>query len=455
MLSFFLGQPASLLLLLLSASLARASLQIVPGATWTGTNTDAHIQAHGAGVFVEDGVYYLIGEDHTDGSAFQNINCYSSTDLVSWTYVGALLSQTSSGDLGPDRVVERPKVIYNSSTGKYVLWLHIDDSSYAEAKVGVATGTSVCGKYDYLGSWQPLGYQSRDIGLFQDDDGTAYLLTEDRVNGLRIDSLTSDYLNVSAAVYLFADYEAPAMLKQNGYYYLFASHLSGWDPNDNEYVYATDIAGPWSSWTTFATVGTDTYSSQTNYILPVSSDLTMYLGDRWVSTNLMASTYVWLPLTISGTSVTMADQVNWIPNVASGGDWTEGPSETWPEGEDATLTDGATVVTCSGCSGGEAAGYIGGPDDGTVTFTGVESDATTKTTIRIKYENGDSTQRFANVSCNGVEQNIAFLPTADGNTPGSSVVTCGLTTGSSNTVVITQTDGTYGPDVDRIMVPLS
>lgn len=137
------------------------------------------MQAHGAGVFVDGGTYYLIGEDKTDGSAFQNINCYSSTDLVSWKYVGALLSQTSSGDLGPNRVVERPKVLYNSSTKKYVLWMHIDDSSYAEAKVGVATGDSVCGKYTYQGSWQPLGYQSRDIGVFQDDNGSAYLLTED------------------------------------------------------------------------------------------------------------------------------------------------------------------------------------------------------------------------------------------------------------------------------------
>lgn len=126
-----------------------------------------------------DGTYYLIGEDKTNGSAFQNVNCYSSKDLVSWTYVGALLSRTASGDLGPNRVVERPKVIYNSSTRKYVMYLHIDDSSYGEAKVGVATGDSVCGKYSYIGSWRPLGFQSRDIGLYQDDDGKAYLLTED------------------------------------------------------------------------------------------------------------------------------------------------------------------------------------------------------------------------------------------------------------------------------------
>ncbi|KUI72633.1 hypothetical protein VM1G_08505 [Cytospora mali] len=442
--------------LLLSASVAYASLQIVPGATWTGTNTGLHMQAHGAGVFELDGTYYLIGEDHTDGSAFQNVNCYSSTDLVSWKYVGALLSQTSSGDLGPSRVVERPKVIYNSSTKKYVLYMHIDSSSYGEAKVGVATGDSVCGSYDYLGSWQPLGHQSRDIGLFQDDDGSAYLLSEDRANGLRIDALTDDYLNISSAVYLFDDYEAPAMVKKNGYYFLFASHLSGWSPNDNLYTYSKSLSSGWSDWTTFATAGSDTYSSQTNYILPVSDDLTMYLGDRWVSSNLMASTYVWLPLAFSGTDVTMADYVNWIPNVAGGGSWTAGPSETDPEGENATLADGAKVVSCSGCSGGESAGYIGGSTGGSATFNGVVSHATTTTTIRIKYENGDSTQRFANVSCNGVEQNLAFLPTASGNgTPGSSVLTCGLKEGSANVVVVTQTDGSYGPDVDRLMVPVS
>lgn len=267
--------------------------------------------------------------------------------------------------------------------------------------------------------------------------------------------MTDDYLNVTANTYLFADYEAPALVKKNGYYFLFASKLSGWTPNDNVYTYATNLSGPWASWTTFATAGTNTYTSQTNFVLPVSDSLTMYLGDRWVSSNLMRSTYVWLPLTFSGTTVTMTNYVNWIPNVASGGAWTAGPSETQPEGEDATLTNGATVGSCSGCSGSEVAGYIGGPSEGTVTFSGVTSNATTTSTIRINYANGDSSQRYANVTCNGVEHNVAFLPTGSGNTPGSSVVNCALTQGSANTISITQTNGNYGPDVDRIMVPVS
>lgn len=178
----------------------------------------------------------MIGEDKTDGSAFQNINCYASTNLVEWSYVGALLSRTSSGDLGPNRVVERPKVIYNASTKKYVLYMHIDSSNYGEAKVGVATGDTVCGRYNYLGSWRPLGFESRDQGLFQDTDGKAYLLTEDRPNGLRINALTADYLNTtgSSSVYLWnRSIESPAILKQGGYYFMFGSLLTGWDANDN------------------------------------------------------------------------------------------------------------------------------------------------------------------------------------------------------------------------------
>ncbi|KAF7534704.1 hypothetical protein G7054_g6015 [Neopestalotiopsis clavispora] len=442
-------------LFFLAATVARATLQIVPGATWTATNTLKHVQAHGAGVIQVGSTYYLIGEDKTNGSAFQNINCYSSTNLVEWTYVGALLSQTSSGDLGPSRVVERPKVIYNSSTKKYVLYMHIDSSDYSEAKVGVATSDTVCGKYSYISSWRPLGYQSRDMGLFQDDDGKAYLLTEDRANGLRIDALTSDYLNVTSATYLWSDsIEAPAILKKNGYYFMFGSHLTGWSPNDNVYSYATSLSGPWSSWATFATAGSNTYTSQTNYVLPLGSSA-IYMGDRWVSSNLMRSTYVWLPLTISGTSISMANYVNWVPNV-SAGTWAAGPSETQPEGESATLAGGATSVTCSGCSGSAAAGYIGGSSGGSVTFSGVSSSASTKTTIRIKYENGNTGQRFAKVTVNGVAQTVAFLPSEDGNSPASSVVHAQLTSGSSNTVVIAGVgDGTYGPDVDRIMVPSS
>src|SRR5437588_718030 len=77
-----------------------------------------------------------------------------------------------SGDLGPNRIVERPKVIHNASTGMYVMYVHVDNSSYTDRRVGVAVSSSPCGPYTYRGGFSPLGNQSRDIGLFQDTDGS-------------------------------------------------------------------------------------------------------------------------------------------------------------------------------------------------------------------------------------------------------------------------------------------
>jgi hypothetical protein len=150
----------------------------------------------------------------------------------------------------------------------------------------------------------------------------------------------------------------------------------------------------------------------------------------------------------------MKNQVNWIPNV-SAGTWTVGPSETDPEAESASVSNGAKVITCSGCNGGKAVGNIGGSGHGAVTFSGISSQSSGKTTIRIKYENGDSSQRFASVSVNGQAQTLAFLPSADGNTPATSVLNAQLNSGSSNTITVTTTDGSWGPDVDRLMVPNS
>jgi hypothetical protein len=122
----------------------------------------------------------MIGEEKSSGSAFQAVNCYSSTNLIEWNFERRLLTRTEEdGDLGPNRVIERPKVIKNDKTGLYVMWLHVDSSDYKDARVGVATSDSICGEYEYHESFRPLGFQSRDIGLFKDEDESAYLLTED------------------------------------------------------------------------------------------------------------------------------------------------------------------------------------------------------------------------------------------------------------------------------------
>jgi Glycosyl hydrolases family 43/Ricin-type beta-trefoil lectin domain-like len=309
----------------LAAAPARAAqATFTPGAARTDQNGHA-LQMHGLGIIKVGSTWYAFGEDKTGESSgdahFQDIPCYSSADLAHWTYQGAALARQSSGDLGPGRIIERPKVIYNSAAGQYVMYMHVDNSSYSEAKVGVATSSSVCGPYTYHGSFQPLGFQSRDIGLFEDTDGAAYLLSEDRANGLRIDRLSADYLSVTNAVAVLPDYEAPAMMKIAGTYYIFGSHLTGWSANDNVYATATSLSGPWSSASTFAPARTSTYQTQTANIITVqgSAGTTyVYAGDRWTTSDLGASPLIWLPLTIHGTTATMGWYDQWSLDTSAG-----------------------------------------------------------------------------------------------------------------------------------------
>ncbi len=293
------------------AQAADLTATFTPGATWTDTAGNV-LQMHGLGIIKVGNTWYGYGEDKAGQSSasdpFQDIACDSSTNLQTWTYQGKALTRQASGDLGPNRVVERPKVIYNSSTHEYVMWMHIDSSNYSAAEAGVAESSTPCGPYTYLGASRPLGFQSRDMGLFQDTNGTAYLLSEDRANGLRIDKLSSNYLSVVSAgssnggsAALLADYEAPAMVHVGSTYYLLASHLTGWSANDNIYSTASSPAGPWSSVKNFAPVGTNTYATQTANIIPVSGSAGttyVYAGDRWTASNLGTAPLIWLPMDI-------------------------------------------------------------------------------------------------------------------------------------------------------------
>src|SRR3954468_507267 len=305
---------ASGMLVALTTSPAVAATEtITPGTQWTDTAGN-RLQAHGAGIFTVGSTYYMVGEDKSAGATFTAVACYSSTDLVHWTRQANALSRQASGDLAAGRIVERPKVIFNSSTGKYVLWMHIDNTAYQDRRAGVATSSTPCGPYTYLGASGPLGHQSRDLGLFKDDDGTAYLMHDDPAGSLRIDRLSADYTTAQSAVASFPELEAPAIAKVGSRYFLLGSHLTGWGTNDNVYATATSLSGPWSSFTNVAPAGTRTYDSQTSFLLPVTGSAGtsyVYIGDRWNSNDLYSSLPVWLPITLSSTGTAA---LSWYPS---------------------------------------------------------------------------------------------------------------------------------------------
>lgn len=112
---------------------------------------------------------------------------YSSSDLLNWDYRGRALSPINGTDISPDRVVERPKSVFNAATQEWVLWFHSDNSSYGLLQQSVATSPNVTGTdiwsvhnfvlrrspgpYTFQDVFSPLGGTSQDFGLFQDADG--------------------------------------------------------------------------------------------------------------------------------------------------------------------------------------------------------------------------------------------------------------------------------------------
>src|SRR5690606_22853195 len=111
----------------------------------------------------------------------------SSTDLYNWKFEALALSpdeNNAESDIARGCVMERPKVIYNEKTKKYVMWFHLElkGQGYNAARAGVAISDNVTGPYRFISSFRPNGNMSRDMALFKDDDGEAYHIYSSREN---------------------------------------------------------------------------------------------------------------------------------------------------------------------------------------------------------------------------------------------------------------------------------
>ncbi|RYG30889.1 hypothetical protein EON81_24040, partial [bacterium] len=161
-----------------SLMLAMASAAFLPGQPWQDT-TGNLIQAHGGGILQRGKTAYWYGENRSQG--YNNkvgVSCYSSTNLKDWKDEGVVLPKAGFPEIFTDKgVCERPKVLYNAKTKKYVMWAHMDANGYGVSEAGVALGDKPTGPFRWLYSFRPVrGSTFRDMNVFQDDDGRAYVI---------------------------------------------------------------------------------------------------------------------------------------------------------------------------------------------------------------------------------------------------------------------------------------
>ncbi len=323
--------------------------QFTPGNVWRDTEGNP-IDAHGGCILFHEGIYYWYGEAKTGRTFLPDCNkswggtrvdmagvsCYSSTNLYDWKNEGFALSAVTgvTGDLNSSNVVERPKVIYNRHTKQFVMWMHIDSADYHEARVGVAVSDQPAGPFRYRGSFRPdagvwplnataadkvpgtnnylardfqNGQMARDLTLFEDDDGKAYLIYASEENTtIHVSLLTGDYLGTAgkySRILIGRSSEAPAVFKHEGKYYLVASGCTGWEPNTALSAKADSIFGPWHELGN-PCVGPDadkTFHGQSAFILFLQeNNMFIFMADRWNKWDLANSRYLWLPLEFDG-----------------------------------------------------------------------------------------------------------------------------------------------------------
>ena len=330
-----------------------------PGAIWP-DNNGMHINAHGGGILFHDGKYYWYGEHKIQGKAGNKahvgVHVYASDDLYNWQDKGIALEveEDLQSDITKECVLERPKVIFNDKTGKFVMWFHLElkGLGYDAARSGVALADAPSGPFTFLRSFRPNagqwpenvqdyhklpvadsikdkycggkgclpahvdsvnilgrdfsgGQMARDMNLFVDDDDKAYHIYSSEENStIHISLLTEDYTSYSSKyVRVFPNryMEAPVIFKTStGQYYFIGSDCTGWAPNAPRSAIADNIFGPWSELGN-PCVGSDadlTFRSQSTYVLSVQDkkDAFIFMGDRWQPENAIEGRYVWLPI---------------------------------------------------------------------------------------------------------------------------------------------------------------
>lgn len=327
---------------------------IRPGKLWFDTDGNI-INAHGGGILYHDGTYYWFGEHKGEDSnnALVGVTCYSSKDLYNWKFENIALpvSDNENSPIVKGSIIERPKVIYNKKTNKFVMYFHLElkDKGYHAAHVGIAVSDNVSGPYRLVRNgrvnagkwpvnfsedlkkltekesdfkaWTPEwleamdkglflrrdfegGQMSRDMTLFVDDDKKAYHIYSSEDNAsLHIAELTNDYQNYTgkyARIFPAKYNEAPAIFKKDGTYFMITSGCTGWAPNEARMFSAPSIWGPWIQHDNPCR-GEDaelTFHSQSTYILPVQGkkNAFVFMADRWIPKNPIDGRYVWLPI---------------------------------------------------------------------------------------------------------------------------------------------------------------
>jgi len=269
------------------------------------------------------------------GDYFLSVTCYTSDDLVNWSFESdALTRDEVTNNFPRTSWVGRLGVAYIKELNVYAMLVqHVN-----QLLILVSDSPAGPFKWHHRKDMQPLigTPNTGDQTVFTDPDtGISYLVyslgkgrSQIFISEIGVVNGKVDLLDCTL-VFKGAGREGNCMVKHNGKFYLLASNLYGWDSSYPYYLVAENVRGPYLPTNEMLIMpgSMDDYAhvTQTGFLINVrgtKQETVIYCGDRWADFAGNGLGYnQWVPLSFIGDTPYFNSLDSWNFNSVTG-EWT-------------------------------------------------------------------------------------------------------------------------------------
>ncbi|MBK8090326.1 MAG: family 43 glycosylhydrolase [Chitinophagaceae bacterium] len=286
------------------------------------------------GVHYKEADIYRIDPSVTlPNATFESVTCYSSTDLVNWTFEADVFTKEEAFKTAAKTWVGRLGVAYIKELNRYALFVQHG------SEVLIALAEKPTGEFKWhqkINMMSMIGTSNTgDQTVFTDEDsGKSYLIYSygrgrNRIYVSEI-GVKDGMVNLLDCTKIFQgeSREGNCMFKYKGKYYMAASNIYGWDASYAYYLVADDIRGPYLPTNDMQVMkGSENdfaHVTQTGFFFNVKGskqETVLYCGDRWADFAGNGQGYnQWFPLSFNGAEPYFNSLSSWNIN-AKTGEW--------------------------------------------------------------------------------------------------------------------------------------
>ena len=284
------------------------------------------------------GVHYKEAELYRHDSSvtysdnhFESVTCYSSMDLVNWTFEGDVLTKKEGKYDKEPTWVGRLGIAYVRELNKYAMFVQHG------SQVLITVSDTPAGEFKWyrqINMKNMIGTTNTgDQTVFIDEDtGKSYLIysygrgrNKIYVSEIGVKEGMIDLLDCTQ-IFHGEGREGNCMFKYKGKYYMCASNLYGWDSSYAYYLMADDTRGPYMPSNDMKIMDGCTadyaHVTQTGFFYTVrgsKEETVIYCGDRWANFAGNGLGYnQWCPLSFNGDTPYFNSLSSWHLNIETG-----------------------------------------------------------------------------------------------------------------------------------------